>query len=436
MKNGLKPQGGDEGEEALEWLFLDLNSYFASVEQQEDEALRGRPVAVVPTTSDHTCAIAASYEAKAYGIKTGTKVGEAKRLCRDLVCVPARHQLYVQYHHRIREEIERHVPIEVVASIDEVACRLTGCWREPRQAVELARKIKCGLRERIGVAVRCSIGLSTNRFLAKVATDLQKPDGLVTLHPQQLPLGFRGLKPRDLPGIGAQMERKLAQAGIVTVLDMWYCPVERFRQIWGSVEGERMWWALRGKELPAPSTNRSTVGHSHVLDPAQRDNESARLVGTRLLLKAAARLRDYDTLCQRLTLSVGLEQTKERYEVEVRFAPLCDSVSLQRLYTDLWEKISRETKRARIKKVSLSLCELVSLAVGRQLELPLAFSDEEVGLTRAGLRGERLSQAMDELNRRFGHDTVTLGLLSTQGKSFTGTKIAFTRVPEVREFGA
>ena len=94
----------------LRWLFLDLNSYFASVEQQENPALRGKPVAVVPMMADSTCAIAASYEAKAYGVKTGTPVYEAKKMCPGLKLVLARHDVYVDYHHRIFEEVIKHTP--------------------------------------------------------------------------------------------------------------------------------------------------------------------------------------------------------------------------------------------------------------------------------------------------------------------------------------
>ena len=92
-------------EKGLKWLFLDLNSYFASVEQQENPKLRGKPVAVVPMDTDSTCAIAASYEAKAYGIKTQTRIYEAKKMCPELQCVTAKHDLYVSYHHKIIDEI-------------------------------------------------------------------------------------------------------------------------------------------------------------------------------------------------------------------------------------------------------------------------------------------------------------------------------------------
>ena len=90
-------------ETSLKWLFVDLNSYFASVEQNENPSLRGKPVAVVPMPTEHTCAIAASYEAKAYGVKTGTIIRDARNMCPNLICVPARHDVYVRYHNRILE---------------------------------------------------------------------------------------------------------------------------------------------------------------------------------------------------------------------------------------------------------------------------------------------------------------------------------------------
>ncbi len=114
------------GEPFVNWLFVDLNSYFASVEQQVRPELRGKPVAVVPVEADTTCCIAASYEAKAYGVKTGTIVADAKRLCPDLILVEGRHELYTDYHHRIIKAVESCVPVTAVCSVDEMACRLMG----------------------------------------------------------------------------------------------------------------------------------------------------------------------------------------------------------------------------------------------------------------------------------------------------------------------
>ena len=127
---------------ALNWLFVDLNSYFASVEQEARPELRGRPVGVVPMMADTTCCIAASYEAKAFGVRTGTIVADAKRMCPEIVLVEGRHELYTEYHHRVVEAVESCVPVTAVCSIDEMACRLMGRERPLRAAIDLGMRVK------------------------------------------------------------------------------------------------------------------------------------------------------------------------------------------------------------------------------------------------------------------------------------------------------
>ena len=130
----------------LRWLYIDFNSYFASVEQQLRPALRGKPVAVVPVETDSTCAIAASYEAKAYGVKTGTPIYEAKKMCPGLVCVLAQHERYVEYHHRILDEVDQHIPVAAVCSIDEVACHLMDNETSPERITQIAILSSAGWR--------------------------------------------------------------------------------------------------------------------------------------------------------------------------------------------------------------------------------------------------------------------------------------------------
>jgi DNA polymerase-4 len=156
----------------VEWLFLDLNSYFASVEQQERPELRGRPIGIVPLITEHTCCIAASYEAKAYGVKTGVSVEEAKQRCPHIQLVEARPKLYVEYHHRIVDAVNSCVPVTSVMSVDEMACRLMGRERALPNATTIAVDIKQSLRT-VGATLRCSVGLAPNRYLSKIASDLQ-----------------------------------------------------------------------------------------------------------------------------------------------------------------------------------------------------------------------------------------------------------------------
>src|SRR5688572_27153742 len=246
--SALRARHGDDGtggqtymlpppeQSGLRWLFLDLNSYFASVEQNERRELRGRPVAVVPMMTDSTCAIAASKEAKLYGIRTGTPIYEAKKICPHLICVLARHDVYVDYHHRILESVDKHVPVNKVWSIDECDAELLGQQRRPENARKIAQNIKDTIRRDLGKNITCSVGIAPNTFLAKVATEIQKPDGLIILHPDDLPGKLLNLKLRDLPGINVRMEERLLRAGIHSVADLWRTSPKQARAIWGSVQ--------------------------------------------------------------------------------------------------------------------------------------------------------------------------------------------------------
>src|SRR6201994_1740226 len=233
----------------LQWLFLDLNSYSASVEQELRPELRDRPLAVVPLVADTTCCIAASYEAKQYGVRTGTQVGEAKRLCPGIVLVEARHELYVDYHHRVVEAVESCLPVTSVMSIDEMACRLLGREQPLLAALELAREVKAAVRRKAGSTLRCSVGLATNRYLSKVASDMEKPDGLVALTPDLLHDALSALTPRDLPGVGARMEKRLQQAGIHTMPQLLALDREHMHSAWGGIGGDKLWPWLRGEDF-------------------------------------------------------------------------------------------------------------------------------------------------------------------------------------------
>lgn len=413
---------------ALDWLFLDLNSYFASVEQQENPRLRGKPVAVVPVMTDFTCAIAASHEAKRFGIRTGTMIREARRACPSLVCILASHERYVRYHHRVIEEVEHHIPVHQVASIDEMSCRLTGKWRDPDNALALARGIKSGLLANLGPCITCSIGLSTNRYLAKTASDLQKPDGLVILHPNDLPDRLLDHPLTDLCGIGRNMERRLAAAGITSFAQLWACAPGQLRAVWGGVQGERFWHALRGMEIPDEPTTRGSVGHSHVLSPEQRHPAPAEAVARRLLLKAASRLRRLEHHAACLAVSVRIEHGP-RLEAARRFPLVSDSVTLQEQFTRIWRGMAADIGGRRLKKVAVTLLDLRPVSSPVQMELFTRNLPPDDLAKR-----DRVSRAIDALTARFGRDAVTIGIPPRAGSSFTGTKIAFNRVPDISEF--
>jgi len=413
----------------LRWLYVDFNSYFASVEQQMNPSFRGRPLAVIPVETESTCAIAASYEAKAFGIRTGTPVHEARRLCPQLICVLARHNHYVEFHHRLIEEIGRHIPVVDVRSIDEMACYLLSNENSVGRATEIALSIKRGIAANIGEYVRCSIGVAPNMYLAKVATDIQKPDGLTFIHSHDLPGKLYGLKLRDLPGIGHHMEERIRRSGIHDVKTLLALDAKQMRRLWGGVWGERMYYYLRGVELPEIETERSSVGHSHVMAPELRPPDKARQVARRLTMKAASRLRRIEYYASGMSLSVRVENGP-RLATERTCFRAQDSLTFLRLLDEMWEELSPHMKGQRVKKASIVLHKLTSA----DALLPDLFPILDAKETTARAKAERMSRALDRLNQRYGRDTVTLGIIPKTSRDFSGTKVAFTRIPDREEF--
>lgn len=419
-------------EQGLKWLFFDLNSYFASVEQQENPALRGRPVAVVPMKTDSTCAIAASYEAKAYGVKTGTKIYEAKKMCPELICVEARHKIYTDYHHRIFAELENHIPVTKVCSIDEGACRLLGREQRPDNARALAGRIKQGIWQNVGSHINCSIGIAPNRFLAKVASDMEKPNGLTILTPDKLPAALFTLKLTDLPGINVNMERRLNRAGIYSVRQFYELAPKQARSIWGSVNGERFWYALHGYDFEEAETQKRVIGHSRVLDPATRAPDRAFTITQRLTVKAASRLRRYNLYAGEFALKVRAT-TGEKWGSALRLnEPAQDNFSFLAALQELWNLMLAELphRDLRLHKTSIALYNLYEV----QNITPDLFSYTGTAQTvQKHAKNNALSEAMDKINNRYGQTALQMGLTG-KDQANIGTKIAFTRIPDSAEF--
>lgn len=419
----------------LNWLFVDLNSYFASVEQQDRPELRGKPVAVVPMLADTTCCIAASYEAKAYGVRTGTIVADARRLCPEIVLVEGRHELYTEYHHRIVEAVESCLPVTAVCSIDEMACRLMGRERPLLAAMELARKVKAAIRERAGEMLRSSVGLATNRYLAKVASDMEKPDGLVALTLDILPEALPRLSLRDLPGIGTRTEKRLNERGIRTMQDLLALDCEQAGQLWGSVWGERLWHWLRGKDFEMSEVDHlKSISHQHVLAPEMRTQEKAWAVAHKLLHKAAMRLRSGGLWAGSIGLAVGFAVPRSentpvsRFRVpsrgwhgEIKLTECQDNQILIGALRRLW---SSQPTGPQFDHPFFVGVHLGGLVPDRLHTLSL-FDALDAEKSRA-----RLLAAMDGLNHKYGMSTLAPATMLSAYKA-APTRIAFHSIPDL-----
>lgn len=391
----------------LKYLFLDLNAYFASVEQQERPELRGRPIAVLPLMADSTCVIAASYEAKAFGIKTGTRVSDAKEMCRDIELIEARPTVYVKYHERVKAAVESVLPVQKVCSIDEMYCKLIGIEQESNKARTLAASIKSAIAEGAGEMLRCSIGIAPNAFLAKLATDLQKPDGLVVLEAHELGERLKGLPLTEFAGINKRMAARLQSAGIFRSDDMLSASKDELRSAFGSITGERWWYLLRGFDLQMEEHAQKTLGHSHVLSPELRTDQGCREVLLRITSKACARLRSAGLWATSMSVYV---RGKKSWDARSKLPPTQDTLTVTETLLKLWESRDFSGPTA----VGITFHEM-----REAIEVTPSLFDPT--FDRANL-----SHAVDHMNQKFGKNKVFLAAME-HAKDSADEKIAFQK---------
>ena len=393
-------------ERRLRYLFLDFNSYFASVEQQERPELRGKPVAVVPVLTDTTSCIAASYEAKAFGVKCGTNVGEARAKCPGLQVVEARPKVYVAYHEKAKEVAQRILPIDEVHSIDEVSFKLLGEERNKEEACALAKRLKQEIMRSIGPCIKCSVGIAPNRFLSKVATDMQKPDGLIVLEASDLPHKLHRLKLTDFVGINVRMEKRLNASLIFTAEQMCAASRKDLIKAFGSIIGDKWWYMLRGYDMGPEVHPRRSLGHSCVLAPEMRTDTACKEVLLRLVQKASARLRTEDLWTE--AMDIGVSSDIQPWHVHVRVPPTQDTLTLNEHFLAAWETRSfRQPRKVSVTFTNLKKAEHVT---------PSLFDPNYDRML--------LNKAVDTVNQKFGKNSIFLAGME-HAKEAADEKIAF-----------
>ncbi|MBA3726176.1 MAG: DNA polymerase [Armatimonadetes bacterium] len=390
------------------YLFLDLNAFFASVEQQENPELRGNPVGVVPMLADSTVLIAASYEAKKFGCNTLTRVGDAKRLCPHIILVEGNHRAYAEYHDRVVKAVESVVPVEKVCSIDEMRVRLLESEATEEAARAIAFRVKNAIFEQVGECMTCSIGLAPNALLSKVASDMEKPNGLVLLHPDTMAERLAALGVTEFCGINLRMAVRLNLGGIFTAADMLSANEAKLRSAFGSVIGARWWYLLRGYDVPEEERPRKSLGNSHVLPPEHRTREGSYQVLLRLLQKATARLRRESLSCRQAVFFV--RGAKEKWVHKCKVEATCETLVLVEILQEAWANNPIEDPR----RVGLTLFDL-DPAVERT---PSIFDRDNDRQTLAG--------AVDALNAKFGKNAILpAGVLAA--KDSAEERIAFQK---------
>lgn len=380
-------------------MHVDMNAFFAAVEQQSNPVLRGRPVAVVGS-EQRTVILTASYEARGYGIRTGMRLHEARERCPELRLVPANNRLYTDISTRITALLHDYTPLVEVFSIDEAFLDLTGSLRLFGSAERIAYLIKSRIRSRFGLT--CSIGIAPNKLLAKLASERKKPDGLTIFPPASVPAILEVTPIQELCGIGRRLTRQLNDRGVFTCGQLGRLPQEQLIRRHGRT-GAALHAMARGIDASpvvpmAASAPVKSVGHGMTLRQDLSDRgaiaEVLRLLGEMV----GRRARRYRVSGRTVTLTV-------RYTDFSTF-------SRQQLQPDYLSG-GPEIYRAALRILDgLDLTQPVRL-LGVRLST-LRRDSEQLPLFDGERRQQQLTAALDAVNDRFGEFTVLTASLLTQ----------------------
>ncbi|MFA6082319.1 MAG: DNA polymerase IV [Patescibacteria group bacterium] len=392
-------------------LFLDMDSYFASCEQQLNPALRYKPVGVTPQLVESGCIIAASIEAKKRGAKTGMPVYLARKNCPDLILVEARPALYKQIHYQIASVLNKISPFVDPRSIDEFSMKLSPSEQNFFAARDIASKIKSDLKKEIGQYITTSVGIGPNYFLAKMAGEMSKPNGFGFMTVADAPSKLADLDLTDLTGISGGISRRLRAEGVHHIGQLYQMDQLAWRRMLG-FNGLLWWYRLRGYEIDDVQFNRSNIGHSHVLAPEWRHPEKARQVLNRLAHKVGQRLRNESFWAKKTTLLIHyVNHTK--YENYTNTMPYCDSHTITELANRLFDL--RPDDGEYIIQLALTASDLVTGTVEPEPLFP------EVAKTL------HLTRALDTINDKYGRDTIYNGSMMS-AKQTAPDRIPFGRV--------
>lgn len=395
-------------------MHIDLNSCFASIEQQSRPRLRGCPVVIVNRATEHTAIVTASYEAKALGVAMPMKLRDVKKIVPDVVVIESDPAKYRFVYRKLLAIMQNYSADVTMKSIDEgiIDFHQSPLSVRRRGLVEIGYEIKQRLRDEVGVAMRCNVGISTNRFLAKTAAGLHKPDGLDVITPDNLREVLDGLKLTSLTGIAERNATRLNAVGIYTPLEFLDASEETLRRIvFKSIDGTKWHKRLHGWEVDDAPTKLGRVGRQYVLERFDLT---------------------YDEILQRLhhlCESVGWRLRKQKMaargvyvyaKADSGYWHSCRVASLPFYSNQTIYEIARQLFTGAsdgIKEIGIHCYELVG-ADSSQLSL---FADELA-------REHAVVAAADEINARYGErtivsaNTINTGIYISQKIPFGSTR--------------
>lgn len=396
-------------------MHIDLNSCFATVEQQSRPMLRGRPVAVVNRRTVKTSIVTASYEAKALGVSVGMKVKDALLVAPQLVVVESDPPKYRYVYHKMLGIMKRYSSHITMKSIDEgiIDFHHTSELIKGRDLKDIGYEMKQCLKDEVGSAMRCNVGISTNRFLAKTAASLHKPDGLNTIDHTNVRKTLATLRLTDLTGIAKHNEHRLNAVGIYTPLEFLDASAHTLRtMVFKSVLGEQWHQRLRGYEVDDVARETKTVGRQYVLESKHLSFAAIMRRLHHLCESVGGRLRSHNKAARGVfvyakSYTHGYWQARHMSDL-----PFCSDAAIYAQAAALFVDAPSD-----IREIGVTCYEL-SENTDSQLSL---FGD-------AAARERHVTEAIDTINKRFGDraihsaDTLDTGIYEEVKVPFGSTR--------------
>jgi DNA polymerase IV len=385
-------------------MFIDMNSFFASCEQQVNFYLRGRPVGVCVYPGRYGAVISPSIEAKAKGVKTGMRLDEAMQLCPDLVPLETNPQRYRDYHVKIIHVLKKYCEEVVPKSIDEAILDFSKyryVYKTTDDLLAVAKKIKSDIRREVGDWLKCSIGLAPNAFLAKLGSELKKPDGLSVISPENIDEVLGRLKLTDLPGIASRMAERLQRSGIHTPLQLRHTPPDVLRRACHSIVGTYWHYRLNFSEVDLLSKEEyKSMQAMRQVSKQQREKLSTlHDLFIALCMKLEQRMVRQEVYCRDIVFSCRYENGNRWKEHIVLDQPCQDGMDIHRRIMKRMEHFRKQRHcepviNHDLTRMGVTVCHFVPAEV-IQCDM---FEDN--------VRQHRLRKTVYDIKERYGKDKI------------------------------
>lgn len=399
-------------------MHIDLNSCFASVEQQSNFKLRDKPIAVAAYNSPAGCIVAPSIEAKRFGVKVGMRVKDGKALCPELQILEPDPQKYRDVHLKFRKVLETYTDIVIPKSIDEFIINLEGAPALKTGVHEVGLNIKRDIKAKVGDWLRVNIGIAPNRFLAKVAAGLHKPDGLDEINHDNYLHTYLALELIDLPGIANNNAIRLNKMGIYNMYDFYNATPTQLKLAFNSVVGYYWYLRLRGWEIDDVDWGRKSFGNSFAIPDKRITTEDLSPILHKLTMKASARMRKQNFVCRGVHVSM-LYRSGNHWHQGISFKE--DLFALHDIYKKAYKILGHAPYKEAVHTLAVSL---FNLSKPEKVQLNLF---EQVD------KKKDYTTAIDKINDKYGAFVITPAKILGMDK-YVLDRISFGGVKELEDF--